>query len=164
MKEERKCQTELDKPCIVLNPTPLLDNVQFNNDDLPSTRDKPNSFRDVREKEGESKEANEKQSISGINTCYAKFEKDVGELLSGTNKTPNKKRRPNAAKGVRTSMTVMLATNSTMDVRLPGEVIPSSNTSTVSRPQLTAPEIPTKEKVYLDSWMERQIKKDNLKK
>ena len=71
------------------------------------------------------------QSISGINTCYAKLEKDVDELLSRTNDTLNRSRRPKAAKGVRTSMTIMLAANSNMDVRLPGEVIPSSNTSNV---------------------------------
>ncbi|CAG2254005.1 unnamed protein product [Mytilus edulis] len=162
-KEERKCQTALIKPYIDQNPTPLLDNVEFNNDDLPSARDKPNCLPDIRGK-GETKAANKKQSISGINTYYANFEKDVDELLSGNNETPNRRRRPKAAKGVRTSMTIMLSTNSNMDVRLPGEVIPSSNTPTVSRPQLTAPEIPTKEKVYLDSWIEHQIKKDNLKK
>ncbi|CAC5355975.1 unnamed protein product [Mytilus coruscus] len=162
--EERKCQTALNKPCIDQNSTPLLDNVEFNNDDLPSARDKSNRSREIQKKGGETEEAKEKQSIRSMHTCYAEFEKDVDELLSGTNETPNRKRRPKAAKGVRTSMTIMLAANSYMDVRLPGEVIPSSNASNVSRPQLTAPEIHTKGKEYLDSWMERQIKKDKLKK
>ncbi|CAG2253994.1 unnamed protein product [Mytilus edulis] len=149
-KEERKFQTALIKPYIDLNSTPLLD-VEFNNDDMQG-------------KGGETKEANKKETIIDINTDYAKFEKDVDELLACTNETPNRKRRPKAAKGVRTSLTVMLAANSYMDIMLPGEVFSSSNTSTVSRPQLTAPELPTKEKVYLDSWIEHQNNKDNLKK
>ncbi|CAG2195666.1 unnamed protein product [Mytilus edulis] len=76
--EERTCQTALNKPCIDLNPTPLLDNVEFNNDDLPSTTDNPNRLRDIQGKggdnpnrlrdiqvrEGETNEANEKGTIS----------------------------------------------------------------------------------------------------
>ncbi|CAG2247805.1 unnamed protein product [Mytilus edulis] len=185
--EERKCQTALNKPCIDLNPTPLLNNVEFINDDLPSAKDNMNRLRDFQGKGGETneaneketislrdiqgkvvetKEANEKETIGDINICDAIFEKDVDEILNGTIDTLDRRLRPKAAKGVRTrqSMTIMFAANSNMDVSLPGEVIPSSNTSKVSRPQLTAPELPTKEKVYLDSWIEFQIKKDNLKK
>ncbi|CAG2253992.1 unnamed protein product [Mytilus edulis] len=133
----------LNKPCIDLNPTPLLDNVEFNNDDLPSASENPNLVRDIQGKGGETKETKEKETISDINTYYEKFEKDVDVLLSGTNDTRDRSRRPKAAKGVRTSMTIMLAVNSNMDISLPGEVIPSSNTSNASRPQLTAPELPT---------------------
>ncbi|CAG2256700.1 unnamed protein product [Mytilus edulis] len=142
--EERTCQTPLNKPCIDLNPTPLLDNVEFNNESM--TRDTPNSLRHICRNEEETKEANEMQSISGTN-----------DIL-------DRSRRPKAAKGVRTSRTIMLAANSNTDVRLQGEVILPSKTSNVSRQQLTALGIPIKEKVYVDSLMERQIKKDNLKK
>ena len=63
--EERKCQTALNKPYIDLNPTPLLDNVEFNNDDLPSPRDQSNSLRDIRRK-GEEKTRPTKCSQSAV--------------------------------------------------------------------------------------------------
>ncbi|CAG2246170.1 unnamed protein product [Mytilus edulis] len=158
--EERNCQTELNTPCVDQNSTPLLDNVEFNNEDLPSARDKSNRKHYIQRTGEETKVAKENQPIIGIQTCVAKFEKDADKLLSG-----NRKRRHNkASKGVRTNMSIMFAATSNMDVSLPGEVIPSTGASNVTRPQLTVPEIHTKEKKYLDSWMVRQIKKDNLKK
>ncbi|VDI10104.1 Hypothetical predicted protein [Mytilus galloprovincialis] len=94
-----KYQMVLNKPCIDLNPTPLLDNVEFNNDDLPSASENPNLVRDIQGKGGETKETKEKETISAINTYYEKFEKDVDVLLSGTNDTQDRARRPKAAKG-----------------------------------------------------------------
>ncbi|CAG2246171.1 unnamed protein product [Mytilus edulis] len=162
---KKEIQTETNKEKSLLwqdqNSTPLLDNVEFNNEDLPSaSRDKSNCKHDIQRTGEETKVAKENQPIIGIQTCVAKFEREADKLLSG-----NRKRRHNkASKGVRTNMSIMFAATSNMDVSLPGEVIPSAGASNVTRPQLTVPEIHTKEKKYLDSWMVRQIKKDNLKK
>ncbi|CAC5389210.1 unnamed protein product [Mytilus coruscus] len=68
----------------------------------------------------------------------------------------NKKARPKAAKGVRTSM--LIADGVVQDITIPGEVVSSdANMPLTSKTLLTVPAIKSVQQMYLDNWMYRHM-------